>query len=675
LSKPSLDSIRAELNTKQGKALAEACRQIMLRTTDRDTAALRLCCTYGLHGMREGQVNNDAMRGLFIAKLTMVMVKANQIREVKPLLKEGVDLALKLGDENLLRDMYINTGNYYLKNGSLALATEYYFKTAALLHKQGKFAREVLLLADFAQTSLQAGNYTTAVQLTEAALPLARKLHDDKLMVYVLQSMGNIYYYSSNYTQALQYYQEALDTSLHYGRPNSIAVSYNNIGLVYRKRGDWKNALEKFRLAVKLHSPTEDPLRLEQVMVDRSVYLNNVGNAYTNLGQFDSALVYLTQCLEIRLQFSNPELIARSYTELATLAIKQGRNQQALSELTKADEAVAAYKDFTLSRFDLLRLQAKIYQDMGMYLLMSRKLEQALAIRDSITKNEIDRLVSQEKTKYDMRELDSEIQRLQVERVLQQRILYILVASSFLLFALVTSLLGLLRQRYRRNKLLEASKIKLEEQRNELSIRDHEKELMLKELHHRVKNNLQVISSLLSLQQDNVKGTEARQVITISHLRVETMAMLHRELYLEDKFSVVDLHSYLKNLTGSLTRVCREKHPTLQFFQDFDTYRMNADRAIQLGLIYNELVLYICRFAIDDLAQPTMKVRLERTGERLTFSLTHNGHRTDLDDPKSDLSVRLIHSLSRQLGADMQILQNPEHGLLLSFNTDAETAS
>src|SRR5690606_18400472 len=140
---------------------------------------------------------------------------------------------------------------------------------------------------------------------------------------------------------------------------------------------------------------------------------------------------------------------------------------------------------------------------------------------------------------------------------------------------------------------------KLYESRNEVQKRILEKETLLKEVHHRVKNNLQTVSSLLSLQSRTITDPKISSIIKSSQNRVVSMAMVHEMLYKKhDHVSTIELRSYDKKFCEYLVRSIRGGSDRVKIKLDIDDMKLSTDTVIPVGLIINETITNALRYAI-----------------------------------------------------------------------------
>jgi len=184
----------------------------------------------------------------------------------------------------------------------------------------------------------------------------------------------------------------------------------------------------------------------------------------------------------------------------------------------------------------------------------------------------------------------------------------------------------------------------------ELSQKNNENELLLGEIHHRVKNNLQTIVSLLNIQQRKLKDPDAKEAIMNSQSRVKTMGLIHEHLYQNGSFSNINLQSYLKHLVNTLleTNVDVKKKIKLNF--EVEEIRLDIDTAIPLGLIVNELVSNSIKHALGKNLNPALDISLQEKNDHLTLVVKDNGTTDTKEiDSKHSFGWQLIHALADKL--------------------------
>jgi two-component sensor histidine kinase/CHASE3 domain sensor protein len=192
----------------------------------------------------------------------------------------------------------------------------------------------------------------------------------------------------------------------------------------------------------------------------------------------------------------------------------------------------------------------------------------------------------------------------------------------------------------------------------QLRVSLQEKEILLKEIHHRVKNNLQVVSSLLSLQAEKVSDPEARIVFAECRDRIHLMARLHQQLYSNGCFAEVDFGEHLREMTEILARSHNPPGCEVELKVANEPVRIELDLAINLGLIANELILNALKHAFPGRASGVLSVALKKIGEKVEMSISDDGiGLPEGFDPAhcASLGMELVRGLAHQIHGSMAI--------------------
>jgi len=190
----------------------------------------------------------------------------------------------------------------------------------------------------------------------------------------------------------------------------------------------------------------------------------------------------------------------------------------------------------------------------------------------------------------------------------------------------------------------------------------NEKDSLLKEIHHRVKNNLQVISSLLSLQMEFVDDLKSYELFRESRNRVKSMAMVHEKLYLSDKMSHIDFYDFTEKLISELSALYSTNNQITKKIR-VDSIQISIDTAVPLGLILNELISNSIKHAFPLGRVGELEVNLCKLNDDLELIVRDNGvgfpDDVDLKKPKT-LGLQLVNILVKQLNGRIELETN--HG-------------
>jgi len=198
-----------------------------------------------------------------------------------------------------------------------------------------------------------------------------------------------------------------------------------------------------------------------------------------------------------------------------------------------------------------------------------------------------------------------------------------------------------------------------------------EKEALLKEIHHRVKNNLQVVSSLLGLQSRAVVDHDMRKMFQESQDRVHSMALLHESLYQSQSLSQIDFPVYIRQLAAHLFHSYGVSAERIHLRTDLDKLYLSLDAAVPCGLIINELVSNSLKYAFPDGREGEVRISLRQNADgtaQLIVADNGVGLKADVDWVNTrSLGLRLVRTLAEQLGATIELHTNTGTEVQLAF--------
>ncbi|MGB0916527.1 MAG: tetratricopeptide repeat protein [Flavobacteriales bacterium] len=499
------------------------------------------------------------------------------------------------------------------------------------------------------------------------------------------QNIGICYYFQGMYDSSLVYYQKALDLHEQGGSLKGQAMDYNNIGLIYRTQEQYKKAKEYYHRSIRVKRALNDQHALLKTY-------SNLSAISQYLEEPDSALFYSNLILEYALVIKDTAEIATAFDGIGDILFRQERYEESIPYLEKAvkffglsdgyevlplsmkhladayskvgrkKEALKQYEDgLSMARqrnlkeveLDIMTSLIEYHSDQNDYKSAFELQQQYHKEREEIFGKERATTIDKLSVQYETEKKEKEIALLNAERVGKEAELNSKNAQRnlFLGLSLATMILlvvgGFLFAR-----------ISTKNQQIELAL--DEKGVLLREIHHRVKNNLQMISSLLSLQSRYVKDDTASKALKDSRNRVTSVTLIHQRLYQEDNLTGVLMREYVPELVGELLSTVDSDN--IEVEQQIDNLNLDIDTVIPLGLVLNELITNVLKYATGG-ANDLLKVSLIEKEEKLILSVTDNGPGVPVDfDPKKTASygVKLIKSLSRKLEAEVEYNnQNP----------------
>ncbi|WP_431200430.1 sensor histidine kinase [Mucilaginibacter sp. P19] len=242
----------------------------------------------------------------------------------------------------------------------------------------------------------------------------------------------------------------------------------------------------------------------------------------------------------------------------------------------------------------------------------------------------------------------------------QKMIRNLFIASVLLLMALLAVL-------YNRYKLKHQANNDLQEQQEEINTQNEylrqlvdEREWLLKEVHHRVKNNLQIVISLLNSQLSNIKDVVAIDVIRDSQNRMRSISLIHQKLYQFDNLATIDAGDYIREIALYL-QDSFDTFGHIKLRVDVAPVRLDVSQAVPIGLILNEAITNSIKYAFADQTDKQVSINLTSTDNHVRLMISDNGKglspEIDIKQSKS-LGMQLMTGLSRQIRAQLKITSN-----------------
>jgi len=362
------------------------------------------------------------------------------------------------------------------------------------------------------------------------------------------------------------------------------------------------------------------------------------------LGKYTpEAISSLKEVIHVSDSLKNYNSFSASNIALAKAYIENNNPEKAIPILKYGIEVLEKAKVFVNNSVEFNLLQ-QAYASTNDYEGAYRSILKQKKLEDSLRSAETLRNIADFEIKYKTQETELALEK----KKAAQLKLYYLIAGAILLLVLISYFLA---KNQRKNRLLITQKAQLVQALDE-------KETLLKEIHHRVKNNLQVISSLLSLQQRQLDDDTASKAIQIGRDRVKAMSLIHQNLYQEGNLVGVSVKDYIEKLAKSLVHNYQIDQTKIDLKLNIDPLQLDVDTIIPLGLIINELISNALKYAFHNKEQGSIHIELLAQKHQIYLSVKDNGvglpHNFKSDETQS-LGYRLIHAFSNKLNAVLNV--------------------
>tara|TARA_R110000850_G_scaffold147130_1_gene269304 strand:- start:15029 stop:17041 length:2013 start_codon:yes stop_codon:yes gene_type:complete len=358
--------------------------------------------------------------------------------------------------------------------------------------------------------------------------------------------------------------------------------------------------------------------------------------------------------------FQNTTFYPHFFSLIADVDYYTKNFNAALVNYRKAYELYQAMNDEYYSNA-LLKSMSDTHKEMGDF-------ENALAYQEQYYTETLQ--TEKEKNQRSLRENELQLGLNAQEKSLsqkqnQQTLLLILLGLSILTLALF----------YRNFRLKQTSNLKLGLANKELNIKNKQNELLLKEIHHRVKNNLELVKSLISLQSAQLEDSATKDAMMASQNRVQSMGIIHQKLYQGENLGSIEMKDYFLNLgEGILDTFNAEDKVKIECAMD--NLELDVDTAVPIGLIVNELLTNALKYAFPENRNGTIQISLSQASpETLSLKVIDNGvgKNTGVAPKGTGFGSQLIQLLTQQLNGTMT--ENGENGTMVAFNFKIKTAA
>lgn len=583
--------------------------------------------------------------------------------------KVYLDSAQKLNDSSAIfsyrlmqAQLYNDIGDY---DKSIAIANELYKVTDSL--DKGKTTFVLQLLDDnYGKLQMFDKQIGTREQMQQLGVVEAVNFYD------IYASMG---LYRKAMNQYIQTVGITIPDNDHLGK----ARYHNQVGMYLFLDKSAPTAINEFNKALGYLKVYENDISEQKTENDifesevlKALIEGNIGRSHVLLKENVEAIPFLTKSIQTLKDFNHGRYgkqIIDHTLALAEAHLKLNNNRTAKRLL---DER---FEDIDIKQQLLRNRLLAIYHDkFENYRSSSALYKRNQQISDSLKSNEVSILNQQLVAIVGDSDLENSRRIINEQKLANEKIRNEIQAKderiNLVFISLIFTLLGFAGLVYAYMKSIKNQRL-IAEQNHIIENSLKEKDSLLKEIHHRVKNNLQMVSSLLSLQTRNTKSKAAIAALEEGKSRVKAMALIHQKLYQNDDLSVIEMQGYIESLINSVQSVYKKGGHNISITVDAEGTELDIDRAIPFGLILNELVSNSFKYAFPDGDDNgKIYIHLRKNGEQGYFEYADNGVGLPEDTDErtnNSMGLRLINRLVNQLQSKLNV-ERVDEGVRFWFN-------
>jgi len=566
--------------------------------------------------------------------------------------KEAALFQSKTNDLQETAIIFNNIATVYYYTDDYDNSLTYYQKSLELKKRENDKSSIAKGLNNIANVYENIGDYEKAIDYYYQAIAFCDETNNYSLKATTLNNIAGVYKNWNQYDKALELYKEALTIKLNNKDRDGEANILNNIGVTYRLKGDLLLAEKNFEKAMAIFMTIGN--------------LERLAKTYSNLGKVNEdnlklveALNYYHNALEINDSIQSPKGMALGNLDLARVYLLNNKINKAEFHINACHKIIQLHHIKSL-QMDFYKLQSDFYTKKGDHKKAFDYFIKYSIIKDSIFTIEKHNTLNELNSKYETNKKNNEIEILKVKEEKQKTELLAKEQERTLWIglSLLTTIFGLISIYFFWNKKQLSDQLKKKNKVIKSSLK--EKEVLLREIHHRVKNNLQIITSLLNMQSRFLNDEKSKEIVNESKNRIKSMSLIHQKLYQEKELTGIETTTYFSELIDSIMQSYGINNENTTIKINVDSLLLDVDTAIPLGLIINELVSNAFKHGITDNSGEFIFKFLYNDNE-LHVVIKDNGKgippHIDIDKSKT-YGMKLIKSLSKKLRASIEFKNN-----------------
>ncbi|RLD27892.1 MAG: hypothetical protein DRI54_00275 [Bacteroidetes bacterium] len=627
-------------------------------------------------GLIQGQSNIDSIEDILKSLDNSHAALLNVERQLPGFLEErdylafdhffelGMNYASEISADTSIAYLYSQRGNMEFQKGDFneakknyLLAIEYFnylnvnlFSDRVKLFESNVYNNLGIVNDIQGATHLALKNFHTVLNIQE-------ELKDSLGIATIYLNIGNLYLDQERHKRAEDYYLLAMDYFERLDNKSGIATIKINLGEIATQKNELELALKENKEALSLYQEINEVDGIAFSMI-------NISNLYLDLGMTDSAKYYMDISFDIY-------RVIEDSSGIAEILYVIGKYYMDTNDPSKAEMALIRSYNYSSKRemvdlqMRVAKLLSKFYSSNSDYEKAFVYLSQYRLLNNKYNTNETRRKFSVVEEEYlqESRNKEAALKELELKAVSDKlkfnQILNNLVVSGLIIIIIFIIILYI---RYKReisfkNKLASKNQelYEINEEYHQTLISKKEKEILLKEIHHRVKNNLQIINSLLRFQARKSPKSVQGSFLDLQS-KITAMALLHDQLYLSRDFSMIDVNTYLTQLITNLVSAYDIKE-NINFDVKIDVDHLDLDTLHPLGLLINEVVSNSIKYAFKGVKNKNIYLHFNQTNHEYKLQIGDKGIGFDENSSSfnsNSIGLELIFNLSEQLGGKIE---------------------
>ena len=553
---------------------------------------------------------------LYLSNIDTLRILCEKSAEISKLnLKKKLNDQEVIAFKTILAGSYNNLGYYYKSNGDIPKGLEYYYKSLEIDEELNDDEGIAVTLNNIGGVYKSQGDYDKAIEIHHKALSYAERTGNKKYIALMYNNLGYLCHQTNRLDEALTYHTKSLKLSEEIGNLDRQAYSLNNIGITYKTKGDSLLSIQHFNKAEAIWKEIGNIKGLTSLMI-------NKGRLYFKFGENKLAKNYAQDAFNMAQDAGYANLVKTSAIFLSDIHQKENDWKTA---------------------FEMNELAVKM--------------------RDSIKNADTEKAIIRQRSAYEIEKRDREIELLATQNELQEvkldknRSFAILIS---VLLGLSMILIFFVIKNNRRKQVIN----------NLLHKQNEAKSTIIKEIHHRVKNNLHVVNSLLRRQVKNIDDDEVVEMFKIAQSRVVSMAILHEKMYKTSAHEAINVKEHLERLAQDLVKAY-EVDTDIKLKLDIEQVELDMETLVPLGLIINELITNSLKYAFKNRDKGIIYLSLQKNlSEGIELLIGDDGvgiKPLDIGHQES-MGTQIINTFVKQLNGTINLIEGSGTLYKVAFN-------
>jgi len=695
LGNTEIDSLEMVLKKSAERDKSELLNELSIQYISSDLEMSLECALQAKEIAKKYEQNKEEAKANY--NLGIYYRKKGDFTTSLSLFEESLELYKKIGDEKEIAKGFKALGNVYNYQGNFNNALDSYYKALGIFISLKEDFHVALLYNNIGICYNRLGDYHSALENYYLSLHLKQEIVEkgemDEQIIRVystLNNIGNLHLRLKEFDKALENFLQGLDCC---NDEISTSKLLNNIGIAYQEKRDLEKALFYFERALSINKKLN---RKDKI----AVTWNNIGYVYDLKKDWPSALTFYQKALIYKQEVEDQFGIANCQKNVGSIFLEMKQYDKAREYFLKSIEIAEEIGAMEIVKDDNKYL-SRIYLELKSYKTALEYEHKYSAISNSLFHESMAEQLAAIETNYEVQKAEKENEILLKNNLLfqfeSQKANFAKLRSYLLILILlfITAIIAFgYLQKKERTKILQKSKHNLEIQvsnrttelgkanadllieneerkKAEIIIKESlkEKEVMLREIHHRVKNNLQIISSILNLQSNDELDNKTLTALENTRDRIYSMSLIHEKLYMENNLAQIDFKDYISGLLNYLMGNYQHDSQRIDLKLDVQKTFLKLDTAIPCGLMINEIITNSIKYAFKNIKQGLIEVKMFKDKENyFNLVIGDNGDLIKSQDElvnQKSIGMKLIRLLSRQIRSEMKI--DVSNGVKYSF--------